>query len=157
MKFSHISKIIKVILATGLIGSSLLALNVNSAQAGLDSQAIEGVNSLNLTVKNNPAPSRSNNTNLIANNDLARSMKYLEIGMEAQKDGNKELALANYYTALKFDNENAHAWLVVGTIFGNTGTGIKAIKLAAQLFEIQGDEDCYKIAIDLLAKFDAND
>jgi hypothetical protein len=153
MNFPDISKIIKATIVTGLV----LTFNVNHAQAGLDSQAIEKVNSLNLKITNNPTPSRSNNTNLIANNDRARSMKYLEIGMEAQKNLNNGLALTAYYKALKFDNENAHAWLCVGTIFGNTETGIKAIKLAAHFFELQGDEECHKIAIDLLEKFDAND
>ncbi|WP_310484131.1 hypothetical protein [Chamaesiphon sp. VAR_48_metabat_403] len=157
MKLSHISKVIKATLVTGLILPSLLIANISSAQAGVDSQAIDGVNSLSLTVKNNPTPSRSTNTNLIANNDRAMSIEYQEIGMKYQKEGKNELALKNYYIALKLDSENAHALLLVGTIFGNTGTGIKAIKLAAQMFELQGDEECYKIAIDLLEKFDAND
>jgi tetratricopeptide (TPR) repeat protein len=157
MNRSHVVKVFKTTLAIGAIVSSAATFNVDAAQADLDSQAIDRVNSLNLKVKTKPTTSRSTNTNLIADNDRALSVEYQEIGMKYQKEGNNELALKNYYIALKFNDENAHAWLLVGTIFGNTDTGIKAIKLAAQLFKLQEDEDCYKIAMDLLEKFDAND
>jgi tetratricopeptide (TPR) repeat protein len=156
MNFPHISNIVKVTLTTIPIVTSLLTWNINSAQASLDSQAIDRVNYLSLTVTNNTTQPSPNNTDLAANN-RGRSLKYQQIGIEAHKAEDYETALENYYLALNLDPENGHVWLLAGSILGNSEEGIKCIRIAAQLFKLQGDREGYQAAIDLLAKFDAND
>jgi tetratricopeptide (TPR) repeat protein len=157
MNIHRIYQAVKATSIAAFIVSPLLTWNVNSAQAGLDLQAIDRVKSLSLIVKNDTAKVRENNTDLASNYNRARSIQYQEIGIEAQKIGDYEAALFNYKNAIQFDRENGHAWFLVGTLLGNTKLGIESLTVAAALFKAQEDDECYRRAIDLLQKFGAID
>ena len=157
MKSIPTSKIAKVTATILAITPILLTWNVNSAQAALDSQAIERVNSLSLSTNNNTTQPQQSNTNRIANNQRARSNKFLQRGIEAQAAGIPDLALKYYAEAVTIDPENAHAWLWTGTLLGKTPMGIKAIKLSALLFQIQEDSEGFETAIAWLQEFGVND
>ena len=132
-------------------------LNINSALAGLDSQAIDRVNSLKLTVKNGTTQIQGNNTKSASNYKHNLSVKYQELAYKAQLAGDEETAFIYYTKSIQLDEQNGHSWYLIGTLLGNTEIGIKSLTVAALLFEQQGDDDCYQLAISLLKKFGAID
>ncbi|WP_310484129.1 hypothetical protein [Chamaesiphon sp. VAR_48_metabat_403] len=148
MYSSHISKAVKLTLATILTVPSLFTFNVNSAQAGLDSQAIDRVN--------NPSSIVKTTTDLAANNHN-RSIQYQQIEISTQAEQDYDLPVEDYEIALNIDPINGDVWLLAGELLGNTEEGIKFVRIAAQLFKLQGDERGYQSAIDLLKKFGASD
>lgn len=148
MYSSHISKAVKLTLATILTVPSLFTFNVNSAQAGLDSQAIDRVN--------NPSSIVKTTTDLAANNH-GRSIQYQQIEISTQAAEDYDLPVEDYEIALNIDPINGDVWLLAGELLGNTEEGIKFVRIAAQLFKLQGDERGYQSAIDLLKKFGASD
>jgi hypothetical protein len=156
MNFSYISKIAKFTLTTVLIVPSLFTFNINSVQASIDIQSIVGeaspvqnrVNNLSLTVKNNRTQSQQNNPD--------RSIQSQQIGIKDRATEDSSKGVDNYEIALNIDPSNRDVWLLAGEILGNTEDGIKFVRIAAQLFKLQGDERGYQSAIDLLKKFGAN-
>jgi tetratricopeptide (TPR) repeat protein len=83
-------------------------------------------------------------------------MEYVKSGYEAQQTGNEELAIANYYTALKIDPTNGYAFLLVGGMLGNTEEGNECVRAAIMLFRAEGDRDGYLLAVGLLKEFRAS-
>ena len=80
-----------------------------------------------------------------ANSD--RSMGYVKMGMDAQKQGDPTQALEYYYQAVKTDKTNAVAFLLAGNLLGETDDGIACIKAAMLLFQVQENQEGYELAV----------
>lgn len=152
---SQISKFVKITLATLAIFPLALAFNLTSARAEA-SGSIGEIKEVSERIANRnplrPAPGESPADNAAR----GKSMEYVKSGYEAQQAGNEELAIANYYTALKIDPTNGYAFLFVGGMLGNTEEGNDCIKAAIELFKAEGDRDGYLLAVGLLKEFRAS-
>ncbi len=76
-----------------------------------------------------------------------RSMGYVKMGMDAQKQGDTAQALEYYYQAVKIDKTNAVAFLLAGNLIGKTEDGIACVKAAGVLFQAQENQEGYELAM----------
>lgn len=87
---------------------------------------------------------RQNNSQLAANS--ARSMEYVQLGVQAHKAGDREKAILYYYEAVKLDETNGYAFMGAAMVAGGTKDGITCMKTAAVLFKIQKNSQLYDLA-----------
>jgi hypothetical protein len=154
---TSISKLFQVAFTTLAIIPLSLTLNLAAVRAESPISSIGDITDITKQIARNPlAPatpqSLENGTEEEVSAEREESMGYVNKGIEAQQAGNDELALRNYYIAIKTDNTNGYAFLFAGFIVGKTDreTGIECAKIAAGLFEAQEDSEGYKMAIELL-------
>lgn len=160
MTSHNISKLFQVVLSTLAIVPLALTLDLNPARAESPIGEIKNV-SERIANRNplRPAPvteAPAGNADSATSADREKSMEYLKVGYKAQEEGNEELALANYYTALKVDHSNGYGYLLIGQMLGNTEDGINCVKAAIELFKAEGDRDGYQLAVGLLKEFHAS-
>jgi tetratricopeptide (TPR) repeat protein len=122
---------VSVLLATASSTHAELAANVNSL-------TIQGIDRSNLQQP-------SSQPQIASAGD--RSMKYVEMGMAAQKEGDEKQALEYYYQAVKIDQTNAVAFLLAGNLLGDTEDGIACVKAAGVLFQAQENQEGYELAM----------
>jgi cytochrome c-type biogenesis protein CcmH/NrfG len=91
---------------------------------------------------------RSNQRQVATNSQ--QSMRYVQLGWAAQKRGNERQALIYYHKAVKLDQTNAVAFLAAGNLLGETEEGVTCIKAAVVLFQAQGNQEGYNIAVNWL-------
>ncbi|WP_310415595.1 hypothetical protein [Chamaesiphon sp. OTE_8_metabat_110] len=119
--------------------ASLLFVTATSTRAELAPDA--------LTIRSNTsAPAVRHQPRQLATNSQ-RSMGYVKMGLDAQKQGNPNQALEYYYQAVKTDNTNAVAFLLAGSLLGETDDGIACIKAAMLLFQAQENQEGYELAV----------
>lgn len=159
---SQISKFVKIALTTLAIFPLALAFNLTSARAEAPG-GISEIKEVSERIANRnplrPAPitqPTEDNSDAATSAARGKSMEYVKSGYEAQQAGNEELAIANYYTALKIDPTNGYAFLLVGGMLGNTEDGNDCVKAAIELFRAEGDREGYLLAVGLLKKFRAS-
>jgi hypothetical protein len=151
-----IAKLFQIALATLTIVPLTFSLNLSPVRAASTPNAIGDITNLSGKIAGNSLKidrvKKSNDDNSDTEVSAARkkSMEYVNAGYEAEQAENEELALANYYTAIKVDRTNGHAFLMAGHLLGNTKAGIECLKISLKLFKAEGDSDCYKIAYELL-------
>jgi hypothetical protein len=152
---SHIAKLFQLALTTLAICPISFTLDLHAAAAE-SPDPIGELHDLTEKIARNPlspapsAQSPEDNADAETGSARDRSMAYVKSGYEAQDAGNEELALANYYTAMKVDPTNGYAFLLAGRMLGNTEAGIDCLKAAAQLFVEQNDRPGYELASELL-------
>ena len=157
---SHIAKLFQLALTTLAICPIALTLDLHAADAE-SPDPIGELQDVTEKIARNPlqpvavTESLPDNLAPATSSDRDRSMVYVKSGYEAQEAGNEELALANYYTAMKVDPTNGYAFLLAGRMLGATEAGIECLKAAAQLFTEQNDARGYELASALLQASDA--
>ena len=119
--------------------ASLLLVTAASARAEL------APNTLTIG-SSRSTPSQRHHQRQIATNS-ERSMGYVKMGMDAQKQGEPTQALEYYYQAVKTDKTNAVAFLLAGNLLGETDDGIACIKAAMLLFQAQENQEGYELAV----------
>lgn len=80
-----------------------------------------------------------------------QSMRYVERGLAAHKDGDKETALAYYQKALELDQYNPAAYMGAAMAIGHSEDGISCMKAAAALFQAQNNQEGYNLAQEWLS------
>jgi tetratricopeptide (TPR) repeat protein len=121
--------------------ASLLLVTATSTRAELAPDALTIRSSRSTT-----APNRYRHQRQIATNS-ERSMGYVKMGLDAQKQGEPDRALEYYYQAVKTDETNAFAFLLAGNLLGKTDDGIACIKAAMVLFQAQNNQEGYELAV----------
>jgi hypothetical protein len=158
LEFStYYTKLLKIIIATSIFPLTLIH-NLSPVRAE-SPKAIGDITNLTVKIARNPlqaAPveeSDDDDSDTEASSAREASSAYIKAGYEAEQADQAELALANYYTAMKVDPTNGHAYLMAGHLqgfLGNTKAGIDCLEMSLKLFKAEGDSDCYKIAYELL-------
>jgi tetratricopeptide (TPR) repeat protein len=141
--------------ATVLFSSILIGVHANLAMAG---SSVDSLRIGNLSQFSNDDEDEDSSPQVASNKKM--SIQYYNRGLKAQEKGDIDTAFQLYAKALELDKMNGHAWLVVGSTLceqGKLKLGIKALKVAAQVLEIQGDSECRDLAISLLQKFGVED
>jgi Tfp pilus assembly protein PilF len=154
MKSTIFRNALTTLTATILFSSISISSHVNLAMAGVSVDALQIGNLAQFSDDDEEDSSPQ-----VANNKK-RSIQYFNRGLKAQENGDIDAAFELYAQALKLDPMNGHAWLVVGATLceqGKLKLGIKALKAAAQVLEMQGDSECHEKAILLLQKFGVED
>jgi Tfp pilus assembly protein PilF len=154
MKSTIFRNALTTLTATILFSSISISSHVNLAMAGVSVDALQIGNLAQFS-----ADDEEDSSPQVANNKK-RSIQYYDRGVKAQEKGDIETAFQYYAEALKLDPMNGHAWLVVGATLceqGKLKLGIKALKVAAQVLEMQGDSECHDMAVSLLQKFGIED
>ena len=152
----HHSKLFQLAITTFAICPIVFTLDIHSTRAESHPDAIGELQDLTEKIARNPLQSVAVTESLPAslapatNADRDLSMASVKSGYEAQTEGNEELALAHYYTAMKIDPTNGYAFLLAGRLLGATEAGIDCLKAAAQLFTEQNDPEGYELASALL-------
>lgn len=100
-----------------------------------------------ITLKPSPYSTNQPRSNPRATSKSSRSMKYVEMGIAAQKKGQSQIALLYYYQAIKTDKTNGHAFMGAAALLGATDDGILCMTAAAALFLDQGAQDSYEVAM----------
>lgn len=133
---------------SGLTFLSVVFASASSTHAelarGVNSLSIKNVSSSTTNQRRNDPPKQQ-----IASNS-EQSMRYVRLGMTAQKRGDETQALVYYYQAVKIDKTNAVAFLAAGNLLGETEDGIICIKAAVALFQVQGNQQGYDLAMSWL-------
>ena len=133
---------------SGLTFLSVVFASASSTHAelarGVNSLSIKNVSSSTTNQRRNDPPKQQ-----IASNS-EQSMRYVRLGMTAQKRGDERQALVYYYQAVKIDKTNAVAFLAAGNLLGETEDGIICIKAAVALFQVQGNQQGYDLAMSWL-------
>jgi tetratricopeptide (TPR) repeat protein len=132
----------KHIFISGLTFVSILIATASDTHAKLAPNA----NSLTIQQLDRSIPQQSSRHPQIASAG-DRSMKYVEMGMAAQKEGDEKQALEYYYQAVKIDQTNAVAFLLAGNLLGDTEDGIACVKAAGVLFQVQENQEGYELAM----------
>jgi tetratricopeptide (TPR) repeat protein len=128
----------KNIFISGLTFISVLLGTINNAHAALTFSAD--------TIGIVQAGTKESNNSTTAD----RSMKYVDLGIAAQKRGQDRQALLYYHQALKIDETNAYAFMGAATLLGATEEGIACMKAAATLFQEQDNQEGFEVAINWL-------
>jgi len=161
---AHITKLCRIALVTLTTFPLALSLNISPTRAELAPGALGDVTnvttslaqSLPSAIARNPLQPTPVEVSPIDNPDTdttaarEKSMAYVKNGYEAEEAGNKELALRQYYAAMKTDLTNGYAFLFAGHLLSNDPIGLECLRVAAQLFEQQQDSQGYKVAVGLL-------
>ena len=153
---AHITKLCRIALVTLTTFPLALSLNISPTRAELAPGALGDVTNVTTSIARNPLQPTPVEVSPIDNTDTdttaarEKSMAYVKNGYEAEEAGNKELALRQYYAAMKTDLTNGYAFLFAGHLLGNDPIGIECLRVAAQLFEQQQDSEGYKVAVGLL-------
>lgn len=138
----------KQLIISGLTFLSVVFASASSTHAelarGVNSLSIKNVSSSTTNQRRNDPPKQQ-----IASNS-EQSMRYVRLGMTAQKRGDETQALVYYYQAVKIDKTNAVAFLAAGNLLGETEDGIICIKAAVALFQVQGNQQGYDLAMSWL-------
>lgn len=138
----------KQLIISGLTFLSVVFASASSTHAelarGVNSLSIKNVSSSTTNQRRNDPPKQQ-----IASNS-EQSMRYVRLGMTAQKRGDERQALVYYYQAVKIDKTNAVAFLAAGNLLGETEDGIICIKAAVALFQVQGNQQGYDLAMSWL-------
>ena len=133
---------------SGLTFLSVVFASASSTHAEL----ARGVNSL--SIKNGSSSTTNQRRNDPPKQQIAsnseQSMRYVRLGMTAQKRGDERQALVYYYQAVQIDKTNAVAFLAAGNLLGETEDGIICIKAAVALFQVQGNQQGYDLAMSWL-------
>jgi tetratricopeptide (TPR) repeat protein len=134
----------KQIIISGLTFISVVFASVAGTHAelarGVNALAIKNVSSTTTNQRRNDPPKQQ-----IASNS-ASSMRYVRLGVSAQRKGNERQALAYYYQAVQIDPTNAVAFLAAGNLLGETEDGVMCVKAAVALFQVQGNQEGYDLA-----------
>jgi tetratricopeptide (TPR) repeat protein len=156
MKRTIFHNVLTTLTATVLFSSISIGSDAKFAMAG---SSVDSLRIGNLSQFSNDDDEDEESSPQVASNKK-RSIQYYNRGLKAQEKGDIETAFQYYAEALKLDPMNGHAWLVVGSTLCDQGKlklGIKALKVAAQVLEMQGDSECHDMAISLLQKFSIED
>ncbi len=141
--------LISVIFGTAIGTKAELAPNVNSLTIKTIERSNDGSSS---TQPNSNRPQRNNRR--VATNSR-RSMNYVKLGWEAQKNNDNDQALLYYYKAVKADKTNAYAFMAAGNLLGETDDGITCMKAAVALFKQQGNQEGYNVSLGWLEEHGA--
>ncbi len=155
MKGTIFGKALTALTATFLLSLISIGSQANLAMAG---SSADSLRIGNLSQFSNDEEDEDSSPQAASNKKL--SVQYYNRGLKAQEKGDIDAAFELYAQALKLDPMNGHAWLVVGSTLceqGKLKLGIKALKVAAQVLEMQGDSECHDMAISLLQKFGAEE
>jgi hypothetical protein len=166
---AHITKLFRIALVTLTTFPLALSLNLSPTRAELAPGALGDVTNVNTSLAQslpsaialNPLRRTPVEVTPLDNPDTdnpdtdatavrEKSMAHVESGYKSEQAGNQEQALYSYYTAMTIDPTNGYAFLLAGRLIGNNQTGIQCLRVAAQLFEQQQDNQGYKIAVELL-------
>ena len=147
---SKITVMFKQISIAGALISLLLATTTN-ARAELAPTA----NSLAIHRIEQPTATHRYQQQIASAGD--RSMGYVKMGMDAEKQGDSAQALEYYYQAVTADNTNATAFLLAGNLLGETEDGIACIKAAGVLFQAQENQEGYELAMTWLQEHNVAD
>jgi hypothetical protein len=128
-------------------------LKIQNIERDADTDAEEPTERTAPERSNKRSNSRRNNRQLAAN--TAKSMEYVQLGMEAHKAGDREKAVLYYYEAAKLDETNGYAFMGAAMVAGGTKDGITCMKTAATLFRIQKNQKLYDLATRWLEQYDA--
>jgi cytochrome c-type biogenesis protein CcmH/NrfG len=141
-----IAVMFKHIFVSGLTLASIFFVTATNTHAELardvNSLTIKNIDRVTTKQPTQNAPQRRQ----IASNS-AKSMEYTKLGIAAQKQGDEDSALLYYYQAVKLDETNAVAFLGAGTLLGWTKDGIACVQAAAILFQTQGNQEGYDLAM----------
>jgi tetratricopeptide (TPR) repeat protein len=135
----------KKIFISSLIFASVLLGTINNAHAALtnNSKIISAIQT----------ETRKSDSYQIATTYSSQSMKYLELGMAAQKQGRDKQALLYYYKAIAVDETNAYAFMGVASLYGANDEGILYMTAAATLFKYQDNQKGYELAMKWLKEY----
>jgi hypothetical protein len=154
---TSISKLFQFTITTLAIIPLSLTLNPAAVRAESPTSSIGDITDITEQIARNPlAPattqSLENGTEEEVSAEREESMGYVNKGIEAQQAGNDELALRNYYIAIKIDETNGYAFFFAGQLIAKTDRENATIcaKAAAILFKTQDDSEGYEMAIELL-------
>jgi tetratricopeptide (TPR) repeat protein len=143
----------KNIVIASLTLASVLLASISSTRAELASD----INSLTIkriersvTNTTTTTPIREQGTQRQVATNSQQSMKYVQQGWAAQKRGNQRQALIYYHQAVKLDQTNAVAFLAAGNLLGETEEGVTCVRAAVVLFQAQGNQEGYRIAVNWL-------
>ena len=130
-----------------LVGGLTLVSIILATAAKAPAELAPNVNTLTIQTAN-PAkiPARTNNKQRQLAADSQSSMRYVQRGLAAQKQGDERQALLFYYEALKLDRTNAVAFMAAGNLLGDTEEGITCMRAAALLFQQQQNQEGYEMA-----------
>lgn len=128
----------KNIFISGLTFISVLLGAVNNAHAAL-TFSTDTISIVQAGTKESKNPTTAD-----------RSMKYVDLGIAAQKRGQDRQALLYYHQALKIDETNAYAFMGAATLLGANDEGITCMKAAATLFQEQDNPEGYEVAMNWL-------
>ena len=147
---------IHIMFKSTFVSSLTLVSVIFGTAAGTHAELAPSINSL--TIQNiqraQEAPEVKNDEGNAEERE--QSMKYVQLGWAAQKQGKKEQALLHYDKALKLDETNAYAFMAVATLFGGTTDGITCMKAALVLFEQQENQEGVQIATAWLKEYSVN-
>ena len=134
----------KQLIISGLTFISVIFASATSTHAelarGVNSLTIQNVSRSTINQRRNNPPKQQ-----IASN-TEQSMRYVRLGISAQRQGDERQALLYYYQAVKIDQTNAVAFFAAGNLLGETEDGIICVKAAVALFQVQGNQDGYDLA-----------
>ena len=148
--------IFSMAIATALSLPIAFNYRVNIAAARLDEDAATKIdtildrannsnntNSTNNTTNNSNSSNRNNNS---SNSNRSKSMEYLRRGLVARKAQENSQALEYFAAAAKADSQNAFAYMALATTLGHSKQGLTYMKIAAVLFDRQGNQEAYRLA-----------
>jgi hypothetical protein len=134
----------KQLIISGLTFLSVLFASATTTHAelarGVNPSTIQNISSATTNQRRNDPPKQQ----LASNSE--QSMRYVRLGMSAQRRGNERQALVYYYQAVQIDKTNAVAFLAAGNLLGETEDGIICVKAAVALFQVQGNQEGYDLA-----------
>jgi tetratricopeptide (TPR) repeat protein len=132
---------------------SVLLIAVASTRA----EIAKDVNSLTIKkIERSTTTRDSGNEQRQVSPKAQQSMKYVQLGWAAQKRGNERQALIYYHKAVKLDQTNAIAFLAAGNLLGETEEGVTCVRAAVVLFQSQGNQEGYEIAMNWLQEHGAS-
>ncbi|WP_310485153.1 hypothetical protein [Chamaesiphon sp. VAR_48_metabat_403] len=161
MSYQNISKF-AVIYFAPLIALSIGFVDfANAAQTDRSilqaTTSTSNANKINLRIKDPVLLSEVDTSDEDTSVDREQSMRYVHLGVNAQKMYQKtqkqrhfKQALYYYIEAIKTDKKNPFAYMGVGTLLGKTEEGILALKAAAILFYAEDNDEFYQLAIQYL-------
>jgi hypothetical protein len=162
MNYQNISKFAGICFAPVLMLSIGFVDLANAAQTERSipqaTTSTSNANKINLRIKDPVLLSEVDNSDGDTSDDRERSMRYVQLGVNAQKMYQKtqqqhhfNKALYYYVEAMKTDKKNPFAYMGVGTLLGKTEEGILALKAAAILFYAEDNDEFYQLAIKYLS------
>ena len=126
---------------------------INPAAARLDDDAAAKIDTIlnqanNSSNRNNNNTSNNNNNSnsTSSSNKRSKSMEYLRRGLVARKAQENSQALEYFAAAAKADSQNAFAFMALATTLGHSKQGLTYMKIAAGLFDRQGNQEAYRLA-----------
>jgi tetratricopeptide (TPR) repeat protein len=144
--YTKITVMYKKIFISSLTLASVLLGTINNAHAALTSNS-KTISVVQIETR------KSDRYQIAATTYSSQSMRYLELGMAAQKQGRDKQALLYYYKAITADETNAYAFMGIASLNGANDEGILYMTAAATLFKYQDNQKGYELAMKWLKEY----